>query len=171
MRIRRERDDSLTVRLPLGEALILKELPARLETLLDDPDFTDRTVARLFPPAYADEKKEAEYRRLVGADIRQRKLDCVRAFEGSLRRCKAKLTGVEIRVRPEEFELWLGFVNDMRILLGTELDITEDGWEKDFHPDHPRANDLALLHYLSWLEEELLRAGAKAGEPPTRRRR
>ena len=158
MRIRREKDDSLTVTLPMGEAVMLKRLPARLRGLIEEPDFTSRAVGRLFPRAYADGEKEAEYRKLLGDDLRQRKLECIRAFESTLAKCSVKHWNVDIRIRPEEFELWLGFVNDMRLVLGMELDIQDDDWGRHFDPAHPRADELALLHYLSWLEEEMLRA-------------
>ena len=94
--------------------------------------------------------------------ILKKKLESVKLFEDTLRNTRSVRAqgedAVELTVKPAEFELWLGFVNDMRIVLGTELDIQEDGWSENFDPEHPKASDFALLHYLSWLEEELLRA-------------
>jgi hypothetical protein len=83
----------------------------------------------------------------------------VSTFESTLEDWKLRRGRIEIRIQAEQFELWLGFVNDMRLLLGTELDIRDDGWSlRDIDPLHPQAQDFFLLHYLSWLEQELLEA-------------
>lgn len=159
LKVSRRKDGTVAVSLNLYEALVLKSLPERIRRLLTDPDFSDRTVLRLFPRAYRDPAKDREYRRLLGEDLLRRKLAGVEAFEKSLRRMRVKQLRAEITVRAEDYDLWLGFVNDMRLVLGTELEIEEDDWSDDaFDASHPRAEDLALLHYLSWLEEELLQA-------------
>jgi hypothetical protein len=46
----------------------------------------------------------------------------------------------------------------MRLVLGMELDIQDDGWSETFDVEDPQVESLALLHYLSFLEEMLLRA-------------
>ena len=158
LRVRRRNDGSLSLSFPPREALLLQTLPGQLRALLEDPDFTDRAVERLFPPAYDDPEKEAEYRKLLGDDLRRRKLDCVDAFEATLRDSRTGIRGVEVTIKPEEFALWLGFVNDMRLVLGAKLDIQDDDWCRDFEPAAAGSPELALLHYLSWLEEELLRS-------------
>ena len=63
-----------------------------------------------------------------------------------------------LQIRATDFDLWLCFINDMRLVLGTELDIEDEGWGDAFDPNHPQAPELAPLHYLSWLQEELLGA-------------
>ena len=161
MTVRRNKDDSLVVVLPVDEAGLLQSLPERLRGILENPDFSDRCVRRLFPAAYTDPEKETEHRRLLGDYLLESKRQCLEAFEGTLRNSEIRRRKVEIQITSEEFELWLGFINDIRILLGTELDIRDDNWSLSFDPQHPRADDLALLHYLSWLEECLLQAGAE----------
>jgi len=156
--IRRRKDGGFTVALLPMEAEILLGLPARLRRLIEDPDFTNRVVRRLFPPTYADPRLETEHQRLVGDDITQRKLEGLSAFEKTLKRCKQGPVHVEIAIEEAEFDLWLAFVNDMRLLIATELDIQDDSWQTDFDPDDPRAGDLALLHYLTWLEGMLIEA-------------
>lgn len=158
MKVRRQKDDSLVVTLPVEEADLLRDLPGRLRGLLENPDFSDRCVQRLFPTTYSDPEKEAEHRRLLGDYLIQSKLRCVEAFELSLKSSTLRRRRVELRITAGDFELWLGFVNDMRLLLGTELDIHDDNWSLTFDVAHPRVQDLALLHYLSWLEESLLHA-------------
>ena len=162
LNVQRRSDNVLSVHLGLHEAVVLKMLPERLRCLLEDPDFNDRVARRFFPSAYDDEGSEREYRRLLGDELVRHKLDCVDAFDKTLRTGTVYGTGphrgVEVLIKPEEYELWLGFVNDFRLMLGTELDIRDEDWGDEFDPDHPCAEDLALLHLLTWLEEELLRA-------------
>ena len=149
---------AFVVRLDSEGALLLRSLPARLREVLGRTGAGDRLLGRLFPPAYAHPEREAEYRRLLGDDLIRRKLECIDAFEKTLSSWKTGLFTVTVTIPPEEFELWLGFVNDMRLVLGIELDIRDESWETSFDPAHPQARDLALLHWLSWLEDELLRA-------------
>ena len=139
-------------------AAILQELPGRLRQVLARSDFTDRVTRRLFPRAYQDKEKEAEYRKLLGDDLLEHKLESVKAFEHTLKSWEEVRGEVHLNLAADDFELWLGFVNDMRIVLGTELDIQDDSWERDFDPSHPQAEDMALLHCLGWLEELLLEA-------------
>jgi len=158
LRIRCRSDGILSVLLGHVEGRVVRDLPARLRAVLEDPAFSDRATSRLFPPAYADPRREKEYRRLLGEDLVRRKLENVEAFERTLRDWRERKDGIEVLIRPHDFELWLGFVNDMRLLLGSELDIADDDWGEELDLDHPGAEDLVLLHFLSWLEDELLRA-------------
>lgn len=169
-RVERKKDGTLVVTLPLSEAILLQSLPARLRAVLEDPESAQRAVARLFPPAYADSGKEAEYRRLLGDDLQRRKLESVDVFERTLAGSKLSRGKVRLSIRAEEFDTWLSCVNDLRIAIGAELDIREENWSKEFDPNSPAAEEMALLHYLSWLEEILLEAqdpGLRAAAPET----
>jgi hypothetical protein len=144
--IERARDGSFRVRLPQPERDTLKELPAQLHGLLDTGD---ESLRRLFPPAYADDPDaEDEYRRLVGASLVDGKL----AALGELQR-----TADADRLTEEELESWLGALESLRLVLGSQLDVTEETYG-DFDPTHPDAPRLALYHWLSWLQEEVVRA-------------
>ena len=158
LRVHRQKNGSLVVSVPQLDAFVLRELPARLRNLLERPDFASRVVQRLFPAAYKDPSKDAEYQKLLGDDLLRRKRESIALFEKTLENWKLRGRRVEITISEADFELWLGFVNDMRLVLGTELDIQDESWGQNFDPDHPQAQDFALLHYLSWLEEELLQA-------------
>jgi hypothetical protein len=152
-----------TLTLEPEEAAILLSLPGRLRRVLQDPDFTDRVVRRLFPPTYGDAELEAEHRRLLGEDLTRMKLQALEAFERSLEKKRKRDNRVEVTIEESQFDLWLSFVNDMRVLLGTELDIRDDSWhEMALDPDDPRAGDLALLEYLTWLEAALIETASEA---------
>ena len=153
-----KKDGELVVTLAMPEASLLRSLPRRLKKLLESPDFADRIVQRLFPPAYSDPEKDAEHRRLLGNDLRAHKMRAVAIFEATIQRWRVHGHRVDVTIRAEEFEYWLGFINDMRLVLGADLGIEDEGWGTNFDPSHPRAEDFALLHYLSWLEEEVLHA-------------
>ena len=165
LKVRRKLDGNYAVTLDPRSAQALQDLPRKLRNVLDRPDVSCRVTARLFPRAYKDAAEEAEYRRLLGDELLRRKRESIKVFEATFRNTKLlRVRGedvLELTVKPEEYELWLGFVNNMRIVIGTELDIQEDGWDEHFDPQHPKANDFGLLHYLSWLEDELLKAHPK----------
>ena len=158
--IHRLKDGGLRIALNPDFAATLQELPERLRRVLARSDFTDRVTRRLFPRAYQEEEeeKEAEYRKLLGDDLLKHKLESVKAFERTLKNWEESRRKIRLDIGADDFELWLGFVNDMRIVLGTELDIRDDSWEHDFDPSHPQAEDVALLHCLGWLQESLLKA-------------
>src|SRR5918994_7930178 len=147
-RIKRGRGGELRLRLPHDERELLQLLCAELRERVDDePDHPD--LRRLFPPAHADDPDaEADYRRLVGSQLddgRQRAIATV----------EATIAGGTLTA--EEAEAWLRVLNDLSLVLGTRLDVTEDlDW--DLAADDPRTPELAVYAYLSWLQEQLVEA-------------
>jgi hypothetical protein len=144
-----ERDPGGGVRLRFSpeELRLLHDLLAELELLLEDPD--DPALRRLFPPGHSDPEDEAQYRSLVRNQLvagRSHALDAVRA---SLRSKK---------VGADEADAWLRALNDLRLVLGTRLDVTEDVDYEALDLDEPRGRDLAVYAYLSWLQEQLVEA-------------
>ena len=147
-RIERVQDGEYALHLPTEERELLRELPAQLRTLLllapDDP-----ALRRLFPHAYEDEWDEAAYRELVGDELldgRRHALDVLTE------------TADAERLTAAQAQSWLTALNDLRLVLGTRLDVNEEELLRDLHPDDPRAPDLALYAYLSWLQEQLVEA-------------
>jgi Domain of unknown function (DUF2017) len=144
-----ERDPAGGVRLRLGdeEQFLLRELVVQLEPLLEEPD--DPALRRLFPPAHAEPENEEQYRSLVRDQLvagRMKALETVRDTLGSE------------TLDADEAEAWLRALNDLRLVLGTRLDVTEDiDWE-DIDVREPRGRDLAVYAYLSWLQEQLVEA-------------
>lgn len=166
--VHRNKAGTFTVTLDLASAQVLGDLPRRLKNVLERTDVRDKVVARLFPRAHANPAEDAEYRRLLGDELLQRKLESVRVFEQTLAQMSPARSwprkNVSLQIRPEDFTAWLGFVNDMRLVIGTELDITEDGWNTRIDPNDPQAEDYFLLEYLGWLEDSLLRACSDSRE-------
>ena len=59
----------------------------------------------------------------------------------------------------EDAQAWLAFLADCRLMLGTELEVTED--ESMWPSRDPRKN---LYLYLGWMQQELVETLMKGGE-------
>ena len=152
-RIRRTRRGDFQLKLPKAEREALRALPSELRDLLER---NDPGVGRLFPPAYGDDaERNAEYEELVRADLVSQRLAALDIVESTLD---------ADRLDEEQITAWLGALNDLRLVLGTRLDVTEDLNPDDVAEDDPRAPSLALYYYLGWLEEQVVEALA-AGLP------
>jgi Domain of unknown function (DUF2017) len=147
-----ERDGVGGVRLRFheGEVLLLRELLDELEGLLEDPD--DPALRRLFPQAHDDPESEEQYRSLVRDQLlggRSKALAVVRDTLG------------EETLSLDEADAWLRALNDLRLVLGTRLDVTEDLDYENIDLNEPRGRDLAVYGYLTWLQEQLVEALAE----------
>jgi Arc/MetJ family transcription regulator len=138
------------VELRLGneERALLMGLAAELQALLDGEPH-DPSLRRLFPPAYDDESDERAYRELAGDSL----LDGRREALELLSR-----TADRERLTAEEADGWLRALNDLRLVLGTRLDVQEDTFADDPDLSGPRGQALAVYGYLSWLQEQLVYA-------------
>ena len=59
----------------------------------------------------------------------------------------------------DELAGWLGAVEVLRLLLGTQLDVSEDMTEIDpFDSDDPLADQFTVYQYLSMLQNEIVEA-------------
>jgi hypothetical protein len=145
--IKRNRKGDFTLTLSGDERAVLRQLPAQLRELLgtDDP-----SLRRLFPTAYPeDEELEAEYRELMSADL----LDSHTAALDLMER-----TVDQDRLTEEELLGWLSGLNNLRLVLGTRLDVTEDMDPGALDADDPMAAAFALYHYLTWLQDAVVTA-------------
>ena len=145
--IRGDRDGGVRLSLNASEQLLLRDLLDQLEPLLADPD--DPALRRLFPRAYSDDESDEQYRSLVRGQLvngRARSLATVRATLG------------EKTLSPEQADDWLRALNDLRLVLGTRLEVTEDLDYESIDLNDPRGRDLAVYGYLAWLQEQLVDA-------------
>lgn len=65
--------------------------------------------------------------------------------------------GGKIVLTPEQADAWLAALTDVRLALGTLLDIDDDTPEH-FDPSDPRAPHLDVYHWLTWMQDSLLQA-------------
>lgn len=181
-RIRKERHGVVTIALDPGEALVVRAAFADLAALLDeragpaedtapevvpgvpDPflsiDMTgplklpgDPALARLLPDAYKDDPAaNADYRRFTEPDLVAAKQTNIRVLLETLGE------GGEIRLGRDELRAWLHALNDLRLALGSRLDI-EDGYEEvlaAMEPGDPRLPGFALYEWLTALQDALV---------------
>ncbi|MEO7570901.1 MAG: DUF2017 family protein [Acidimicrobiales bacterium] len=153
-RISRTRRGAFAVRLPAEERELLASLVVQLRELLelstDDP-----SVRRLFPTAYHDDpERDREYQQLVRDELLERRLDALSTVEDS-----AGATELD----EAQLGAWLTALNDLRLVLGTRLDVSED--QEGIDEDHPNAPAMAVYGYLSVLLNDVV--DALAGDLPT----
>ena len=143
--------DGCVLKLPRAERQLLQRLPDELAPVLaaigggEAPD-PPASMRRLFPPAYAaDDEAQRRYADLTRAKLADHHR---RALELLASTCSAtSLTG-------EEMQGWLTALNDLRLVLGTVLGVTEE--------DGPGAGagglsqQTIVYHYLSGLQAELV---------------
>ena len=130
--------------------------------LMDDP-----RLARLFPPAYAQEEdadKQEEYRRLMAGDLIEHRLATFDVIEATL--------GADV-IDEEQLQRWMQGVNAVRLVLGTILDVSDDSGDRP-SPDDPRAPLHDLYELLGLLLQSLVDAALEDGRsfsaglnPPT----
>jgi hypothetical protein len=147
-RVKRTRAGDFEVKLPAEERAVLEALAPQLRQLLDG-DLADPTLRRLFPTAYADDaERDREYHALVRDDLADRRRAAVDTLLATLD---------ERRLSEEQLTAWMGAVNDLRLVLGTRLDVSEET-ELAEDPDDPDTALLALYAYLGFLLEQIVDA-------------
>jgi hypothetical protein len=110
----------------------------------------DPALARLFPDGYSDdEHASADFRRFTEQDLRAQKLAALTTVRDSLR----DWTGKSI-IDAQQAQDWLRAINDLRLVLGTRLEITDEV-ETDFEADEP---GIHLYNYLTYLQGTLIDA-------------
>lgn len=149
---------SWVLELPPVEASLVAKLPERLAAVLKDPDANRRIVDRLFPASYSDPTEQREHRRLLGSSLlqdRQQMLADVRAALASAPRVGQ---GLELTLDAASLDLLLHFINDVRLLLATELGIDKNLDQLQVSPTDKDAPRYTLLVYLGGLEALLVDA-------------
>ena len=62
------------------------------------------------------------------------------------------------RLDEEQLAAWCGALNDLRLVLGEQLGVTEDMYDRPVPADDPRAPALALYGWLTWLQGHVVEA-------------
>jgi len=150
-RVRRTRRGDFEIRLPDEERALLRDLVPQLRSILES-DLSDPSLRRLFPTAYPDDpERDQEYRQLVGDELLERRRAALDTLLATVDATK---------LSEEELTAWMGSVNDLRLVLGTRLDVSED-MDPMPAPDDPDAPLLVLYGYLGYLLESIVEALAE----------
>ena len=130
----------------------------------------DPVLARLLPDAYQDAADSAEFRRYTEHSAREKKRAHAHAIRDilieNLGEHSLDLTQPGLNKReelhfilPEEkAQMWLMGINDMRLALGTRLNVAADAQEKfaALNDENPDKGIYNLFAWLGWLQEILL---------------
>ncbi|KQX52727.1 MULTISPECIES: DUF2017 domain-containing protein [unclassified Streptomyces] len=128
---------------------------------------SDPALKRLFPDAYGNDSEElraaaSDFRRYTENDLRARKredaLVVVRALD-SLSADAAGEGGAVLKLSADESRAWLGALNDLRLTIGTRLEVTDDEESEQLYrlPDSdPRKPMVMAYLWLGALQESLV---------------
>jgi hypothetical protein len=125
----------------------------------------DPALARLFPDAYGDgeDAKEysAEFRRYTENDLRARKRDNALALIRGIDSAASGRKGRRVlQLDEEDCQHWLGALNDLRLTLGTRLEVSDDPEEAEalyrLPDEDPRKPLMMAYLWLGGLQETLL---------------
>lgn len=113
----------------------------------------DDRFRRLFPAAYhQDAEFDEEYQRLMHGELLASRLDSLNRTHELLGRDNEADV---IMLTEEELDSLMKSVNDLRLVLGTLLDIQEN--EPAIDEDDPAYPQFHLYSYLGWLLEWIIR--------------
>jgi hypothetical protein len=115
----------------------------------------DPVLARLFPDGYAEDDESAvEFRRYTESSLRDGKHEAAEVVLQSVR------SEGEITLDADGAQAWLRALNDIRLALGTRLEITEESYERMDEVDweDPRYAMYSTYDWLTFLQESLIRA-------------
>ncbi len=146
---------SIAIGMDADEREAFRLLLAEMRTLLTaEIPPTDPVRARLFPRAYEEEESEINYQDMVEGDLEQAK----RAALDSVARTLGNEEGdLEIALLPEEVQAWLTLLTDLRLALGTRLEVTHEKMASEIDPADPDARSYEILDWLGWFQESMLR--------------
>jgi hypothetical protein len=140
-----------TVFTELADALEADALPA-----------TDPVRQRLFPAGYRDDAAAAtEFRDLTESSLRSERTERARrcVVEVAQDADEAAARGVDLHLDADGGTRWITALNDVRLVLGTRLGITEDEMgDVDDESDPPHAQQRALYFWLTTLQDSLVQA-------------
>ena len=171
MRFKKARGAMVTAGADEIEALVLRQCVGELLELLGEADRdqdplaalvgmptgdvappADPALARLLPDAYAEDPAAAtEFRRYTDADLRAGKRAAARTVLATVAE-----GGGEVLLDRDQADAWLGCLNDLRLVLGTRLEVTEQTDLDELQPDDPRVQPLQVYGWLAYLQESLL---------------
>lgn len=148
-RIRPDRAGGCQLHLPAAERQLLESLPSQLVGVLKaldlDTDEVPANLRRLFPRAYvADEEAEAAFRASTRSELAEAHREALEIVAATAR---------QRVLDPDQMASWMAALNDLRLVLGTALGVTEDVQQM---PASAADNEAMIYHYLTLLQSELI---------------
>jgi len=143
---------AVRVRLEEHEAAVLRNLLSEMEALLSSGGPGDPVLERIFPRAYTNESEEKAYRDLTGTELENSKRNALNVLGQGIGDAGA----VDLPLSNEEADDWLTALTDLRLAIGTRLDVTEESMSRELDPDDEKSPAMAVLHWLGWMQESML---------------
>ena len=183
------RDGGASVRLSAGEATLLRTLVIPVMELLgerggvrdvrdakDDPSAVlddleqifeedtpetpeDPVLARLLPDAYQDDPEAAgEFRKYTESSLREAKKYFAQTLLDTL-----PPSGGRIKLTGDQARDWLRTLNDVRLMFGVRLEVTEDFEDQlaALSPEDPKVAAFEVYGWLGAVQESLVQALAR----------
>ena len=133
-----------------------------LESLLSDeqpqpPE--DPVLARLLPDAYPDDPEAAgEFRKYTESSLRESKKYFAQTLLDTL-----PVSGGRVRLTGDQARDWLRALNDVRLMFGVRLEVTEDFEEQlgALDPADPKVMEFEVYGWLGAVQESLVQALAR----------
>jgi len=153
------RGGGIRVRLDPTERAVLAGLPDQLDALLAGGGGDEPGLVRLFPPAYVgDPELDDEYHRLMRDELVRRRIEAA----GTLRQ-----TVMADEITEDQLHAWVKILNDVRLVLGTLLDVSEDTDVLDVDPQADDAAQRVVYYVLSAIVDDGVQALTRGLPPPT----
>jgi hypothetical protein len=134
----------------LAEAVEAAEA-AEAPSIPDDP-----VLARLLPDAYQDDPEAAgEFRKYTESSLREAKKYFAQTLLDTL-----PPSGGRVRLTGDQARDWMRALNDVRLMFGVRLEVTEDFEEQlaALAPDDPKVAAFEVYGWLGAVQESLVRA-------------
>jgi hypothetical protein len=133
---------------PADELAVLTGMRTGPSTLPDD-----RVLARLLPDFTTDDPDlAAGLRTLHEPELIEAKDAAATVVLETLPE-----PGGRVELTPDQADAWLTALNDVRLALGTALDVSED-MPEELPPDDPRSAHLGVYHWLTFVQDALVQA-------------
>jgi hypothetical protein len=140
--------DGCDLRLPAEERKLLEMLPDELAKVLGGLDAAaplPDALRRLFPKAYvSDEAAEEAYSGSTRSELSETHRAALETLSS---------TANATHLSAEQMGEWMTAVNDLRLVLGTVLGVTDS---EEWIPTGPADSEVVIYHYLTMLQSELI---------------
>jgi Domain of unknown function (DUF2017) len=140
--------DSRTAQHPHDELAELTGLATGPSTKPDDP-----VLARLLPDFATDDAQLSGVLR----ELHEPELIAAKNDAASVVLATLPPAGGRVELNLTQADAWLAALNDVRLALGTALDVSED-MPDELPPDDPRAEHLGVYHWLTYVQDGLVQS-------------
>ncbi|MFN2608144.1 MAG: DUF2017 family protein [Acidimicrobiales bacterium] len=146
--VRRTRSGKYELHLSPEERELLRGLGPRMREVFDDD--ADPALERLFPVAYpTDDDRQTEFRLLASGELHDSHVAALTTLEETVD---------ADRLDAGALDAWMRAINEVRLVLGVRLGVTEEGHERPRGRSDPQAAGFAVYDYLTWLQGEIIEA-------------